>query len=375
MRHMPKWEISSMQAGWLAAGVVAITGHALAVSQFLSVGGRDSWLIGALALPVAFVGIWSLARLGRRFPGQTLVQYTPKILGYFGYVVAAVFLVYFFLTIVFTLRMTTDWLADSILPDTPAWLMGALYMGAVLYPALLGLDVLARANQYALPVLTFLGMLIAAGTYPAKDYHLLLPLFEHGFGPVTAATFLGIGYIGEMSILGMFGAYVRPQDRGKVQWAYILALVYVIIALTGPLAGSIATLGYRVAQNMAYPTFQHWLTLRLARFFERSDLLAVHQWLVGAYVRCGVYLLMVSKGSLQLVGSKAKFTWVTVVTTVLATAASQLLFPTRAIFDTFIRSIYLPAGAVLGVGIPPLLLAVAWIRGLAKGSGSRSHGA
>jgi len=372
---VPKWEISSIQAAWLAAGVVSITGHALAAAHFLAVGGRDAWLAGVLALPFAALGVWSLARLGRMFPGQTLVQFLPKILGYFGYVVAAAFLLYFFSTAVFTLRATVDWLVESILPATPSWVMGTLYAAAFLYPALLGLDALARANQYVLPILSLLGMFIAAGTSSTKDYRLLLPMFEKGFSPIVNVTILGIGYFGEMSVLAMFNAYVTPKDRGKVQWAYMYALLFVATTLIGPLAGSVAALGYRVAQNMPYPTYQHWLTLSLARFFERSDLFAVHQWLVGAYVRSGVYLLMVSQGALQLVGSRAKHTWMTVVTAALVVVATHLLFPTKPVFDAFIRWIYLPTGAILGVLLPPLLLAIAWARGLTRGSGSQTHGA
>lgn len=362
----------------LMAGVVSITGHALAVTQFLRAGGRDAWLSGIAAFPLGIVAIWALDRLGRIFPGQTIVQYLPRVLGFLGYPVAAAYLLYFLFVAIFTLRITTDWMVDTILPETPSWIMGPLYVAVVLYTARGGLDVLARVNQFLLPVLTGLGILVSLGTAPAKDYGLLTPILEKGFGPVLAATALGLGYYGETSVLAMFNAYVRPQDRRKTLRAYSLALLFVVTTLTGPLAGSVATLGYRVAQNMAYPTFEHWLMISFVRFYERTDLLAVHQWLAGGYVRMGLYLLMAAHGLRQLAGGSRlpRLRILLPATGAAAILAAELLFRTKPVFDRFIQQAYLPAGAVLGIYLPPLLLAVAWLRGLARPvPGVGSHGA
>lgn len=374
---MRKWEISSLQAGMLVAGIVALTGHALAVSQFIRAGGRDAWLSGIFALPMAAVAVWSWYKLTLIFPGQTVVQYLPRVLGPLGYPIAALFPIYYFTVVVFTIRMTTDWMVDTILPDTPSWVMGLLYMAAVVYPTLGGLDVLARINQFTLPLLTGLGILVSLATMQAKDYGLLLPLFENGPAPLVATTFLGMGYYGETSIVGMYNAWVGKSDRPKLLKAYLLALVFVVTTLTGPLAGSVATMGYRTAENMPYPTFQHWLMVSFARFFERTDLLAVHQWLAGAYVRCAIYLLMAVTGCCQLVNKpQAKLTYLVPGAALLVVVLSELAFGTKPIFDEFVTYVYLPAGAYLGIFLPPLLLLVAWARGLSrKGQGAQSHGA
>lgn len=372
---MQGWQISSLQAGWLVAGIVSLTGHALAVSYFIKAGGRDSWMSGILGFPMAAVSVWSWVMLSRRFPGKTLIEYLPKVLGYPGYLLSAVYVLYYFTVVVFTIRVTTDWMVDTILFETPSWVMAALYVGAVLYAAG-NLDVLARINQFTLPLLTVLGLLVSFGTMQAKDYSLLTPFFEYGWGPVLAVTGLGLGYYGETSVLAMFTAFVRPGDRKFLLRSYILALLFVVTTLTGPLAGSIATLGYRLALNMEYPTFQHWLMVSLARFFERTDLLAVHQWLAGAYPRCGVYLLMTALGLQQMTGSQSKLKpWILPVLGGLVVLASELLFPTKPAFNNFAQYIYLPAGAILGIAAPPVLLAIAWVRGLAAGRGDQSHGA
>lgn len=372
---MQGWQISSLQAGWLAAGVVSLTGHALAVSYFIKAGGRDSWMSGVLGFPLAAFSVWSWVMLSRRFPGKTLIEYLPKVLGYPGYLVSAIYVLYYFTVVVFTIRVTTDWMVDTILFETPSWVMGALYMAAVLYVAAGGLDVLARLNQFTLPLLTFLGIIVSVGTMQAKDYSLLTPLFEHGWGPVLAVTSLGLGYYGETSVLAMFTAFVRPGDRKFLLRSYILALLFIVTTLTGPLAGSIATLGYRLALNMEYPTFQHWLMVSFARFFERTDLFAVHQWLAGAYPRCGLYLLMAALGLRQMAGNSGRLNLILPVLAGLVVLAAELLFPTRPGFNNFVQNIYLPAGAILGIVAPPALLAIAWIRELAQGRGEQSHGA
>ncbi|HYF91645.1 MAG TPA: endospore germination permease [Symbiobacteriaceae bacterium] len=373
---MKRWEISALQSAMLIAGIVALTGHALAVTHFVRAGGRDSWLSGVVAFPIGLLAFWSFVKLRRMFPGDTLVQFLPKILGYAGYLVAAIFVLYFFTVVVFTLRMTTDWMVDSILPETPSWVMGVLYMAAVAYTAAGGLDVLARVNQFTLPLLSGLGVLVSVGTLQAKDYHLLLPLFEKGYGPVLASAFLGLGYLGECSVLPMYDAYVVQGDYRKLMKVYFIALVYIFITLTGPMAGSIATLGYRVALNMPYPTFQHWLMVNLTRFFERTDLLAVHQWLAGAYVRCGIYLLMGIQGIRQLTPArKIPFNWLLAVFSLLTVGVSEYAWHSKPVFDQWVLDVYLPGGAFLGMFLPPLLLIVAWVRKLGRpNQGAQTYG-
>lgn len=357
-----RWEISSLQAGMLVAGAVAITGHALAASHFYQAGGRDAWLGGVTATPFALLAVWSLHKLGQRFPGLTLVEYLPRLLGYPGYVLAALFVLYFCLSTVFTLRMLTDWLSESILIATPSWVAGGLYMAAVLYAARGGLDVLVRINQFTLPILTFLGFLVAAGTNASKDYGLLLPVLEHGFGPLLMVTGLQLGYFGEMSILAQFHPYVVPRERARAGVAYMIAVVFATLTLIGPMAGTIATMGYRVAQNMPYPTFQHWLMVSFARFFERTDLLAAHQWLAGSFPRAALYLLLAAHGLTKLSRERVRLHSVLVSISVGTVLVSELAFPTKPHFDWFVASVYLPAGAALGVCLPPLLLLLAWLR-------------
>ncbi len=358
-----KWQISALQAAMLVAGAVSLTGHALAVTFFIQAGGRDSWMAGLVAMPIAAVAVWSMIRLSQFHPGQSLVEYLPRVLGYAGYPVAGLYLIYYLTTVVFTLRMTTDWMVDSILMQTPSWVLGLTYMLAVLYCAWMGLDAVARVNQFTLPLLTGLGMLVSLGTAQAKDYSLLTPLFEFGVGPVLSTTFLGLGYFGEMSVLMMITGHVSPPERKRMLKYSLLALLYVVITMTGPLAGSIATLGYRVAEQMPYPTFTHWMMVSLARFFERTDLLAVHQWLAGAYVRLALFLLVAVRGATQLFGlRRATGSPLLIGIGLLTVIGAELLFPNKPFFDEFIRSVYLPAGAMLGVFVPPVLLTVAWAR-------------
>lgn len=362
------WQISALQAAMLVAGAVSLTGHALAVTFFMQAGGRDSWMSGLIALPAGAIAIWSMARLSLLYPGKTVVEYLPRVLGLAGYPLAGLYVLYYLTTVIFTLRMTTDWMVDSILMQTPSWVLGLTYMLAILYVAWLGLDTVARVNQFTLPLLSGLGVLVALGTAQAKDYSLLMPFFEFGLGPVLSATFLGLGYFGEMSILLMIGGYVRPRERPRLVTYSLIALLFVVTTLTGPLAGSTATLGYRVAEQMPYPTFTHWMMVSLARFFERTDLLAVHQWLAGAYARCALFLLMAVKGGTQLFRVKKPSNTPLMAVGLLVVAGAELLFPHKPFFDEFVRMVYLPAGAFLGIFLPPVLLLVAWVRSLNRTS-------
>ncbi|HYF90830.1 MAG TPA: endospore germination permease [Symbiobacteriaceae bacterium] len=357
-----RWEISAAQAGLLAAGAVAMTGHALAATQFIAAGGRDAWLGGLAALPFGLLAVWSLYRLGQRFPGQTLTEYLPQLLGYAGYVVGAVYIAYFYLAAIFTLRNTTDWLVDSILPETPSWVTGGLYLAAVLYSARGGLDVLARVNQFTLALVTAFGIFVSIGTGHGKDYGLLLPVLQHGFGPLLAVTLLEVGYLGELSILAQFHPYVVREERAKAWRWYVAALLFAVVTSVGPVAGAIATFGYRTAQNMTHPTFKQWLMVSFARFFERTDLMAVHQWLAGTYVREALFLLLASHGLVQFSRRRIQLVRVLPIASLGIWLTAELAFPNKPILDAFLIGVYLPLSAVLGSFLPPLLLLIAVLR-------------
>lgn len=364
--------INALQCGMLIAGFTSITNHALAVVYLLQAGGRDAWMGGLIGLPLAMMSVAALISLSRIFPRQSLVQYLPRLLGRgAGHILAVIYLLYFAAGIIFTLRRTTDWLVDSLLPETPPWMITGLYLVACLYIALAGIETLARTNQFTLPVLTFLGLLVSFLTGPAKDYRLMLPVLADGVGPVAAVSWTALGIFGELCIVGMFAQYV--QVRPGVLQASLVGVLYAAVTMTGPVTGAIAALSYRQGANMPYATYQQWLMISFARFLERTDLLAVHQWLVGAYVRTGLLLFAVGLGIWQLAGMGTR-SRLTVGAGLLAGLLAMLLFPNVVSFDEFAVALYLPAGALLGVVTPVLLWAVAKARGLRKEEAG-GHGA
>lgn len=264
------------------------------------------------------------------------------------------------------MRRTSDWLVDSLLPETPPPLLAALYLAAVLFLAVAGIETLARTNQVTLPLLTGLGILVSSMTMPEKDYRLLLPLLERGAAPVLHSAWLAMGILGELCLLGMFVQYVR-DPRLNLR-AGLLAVAFGVMTMTGPVSGAVAVMGHQQAAGMPYPSYQHWLMISFTRFVERSDLLAVHQWLVGAYVRIGLFLFALTLGSRQLVSARRSL-WFAAGGGLLVWALSVFAFPDILAFDAFVTGLYLPAGAVLGVVLPPLLWALAAARGLLPGRG------
>ena len=361
--------ISALQFGMLAAGMTSISNHALAVTYLLKAGGRDAWLAGFLALPVTLLAVWAMIALSRMYPGKSLVQYLPEVAGpLFGRILAASYILYFFGSSIFTLRRTTDWIVDSLLPESPPTVLAALYLTACLAAAAGGIEVLARTNQFTLPLLTAVGMFVSFATAPSKNYGFLLPILADGPEPALRSAWVALGIFGELCILGMIIHFVRGTQR--ILKPALLAVLYSVITMTGPLTGAIATLGHRQGANMPYPTFQQWLMISFARFLERTDLLVAHQWLVGAYVRTGLLLLAVTMGLRQLFG-RGRPSWILGMSGVIVFTLSISLFRSTLAFDAFVSTLYLPTGAILGIVVPVFLWVIAVLRRMVAGGGVR----
>ncbi len=364
-----KAEISAFQAGMVVATITAISNHALSLTYLVRAGGRDAWMAGFVILPPMLLVIAAVVSLSNAFPGRSLVQYLPKVLGPgLGHVLAGAYIIYFLLSAIFGLRRTTDWMIDSVLTETPAVVIAALYLAACLYVALGGIEILARVNQLTLPTLTIVGMFVSVMTMPAKNYQLLLPMFEYGLGPVFTSSVVALCIFGEISVLAMFTQYVK--DRQRLFKAGAWGVVYAAWVMIGPTAGAIASLGYRQAANMPYPTYQQWLLVSFARFIERTDLLTVHQWLVGAYVRTGLLIWAAAQGTSQLLGIK-RWRLFLIGGGVLVLASSLVPFPDVTRFDVFVTRYYLPVSGFMGVLLPLLIWVVAAVRGQLSKGGSR----
>lgn len=141
---------------------------------------QDGWL-SALVFSTLFALLVAVicTSLGLRFPGRTVIQYSPEILGRFLGKLAGLGYIFFFIHInSIIVREFGDFLTTVFLPDTPIDIFVAtlLLLGASAVRN--GLEVIARMNQFVFPLLLFSYMLIIVLVARDMDLHNLLPVLS-----------------------------------------------------------------------------------------------------------------------------------------------------------------------------------------------------
>ena len=233
------------QNGWLSLLVVA-TGYGLLV---------------------ALVAI----KLGLRFPGKTVVEYAPEILGPFlGKLVGAGFVFWFIHVNAVIIREYSAFLMTAFMPETPQAIFTVSQVLLAVIAVRGGLEVICRAGEWVFAVFILSMVIILGLVLPDADFSQLLPVLEDGVKPVIHGGLAPSGFRGEVVLILMLLPYInQPQKSMK----YLLASVLLMgIALTEATAVTTAIFG-EITQHLTFPFFSLARFISVFGFIERMEAL------------------------------------------------------------------------------------------------------
>lgn len=122
-----------------------------------------------------------------------------------------------------------------------------------------------------------------------KDYALLTPVLEHGFGPVwDGMVYSGAGYV-ELIALIVLQHHLKAKIKA---WQLLAYGVFSIIISLGPIIGAITEFGPLEAAHQMTSPYEQWRLVKIGHFIEHLDFLSIFQWLSGATVRISLSVLL-----------------------------------------------------------------------------------
>lgn len=253
--------------------------------------GRWAWAGLVPALAAGLLGCAIAGSLAARFPGKSIVEYAPEVLGPAG---GRIFLLLLGLTLLTgapgNLHVFARVVRFAELPRTPPYLIAGLFTAVVVYTCYGGPEVIARTAE-ALAPLVIVGLLIiflaplptvvpvrmaALGPFPWASYWL----------PMVSST---LGTVRGFLVLLVVGGRIRGREdlRGPAMAATLAAWVLLAMSLALP----VAVLGSNLAAHLRYPilgvtgtiTF-HWLP------FQRITTVTILIWQMIMYTVLAFYL-------------------------------------------------------------------------------------
>lgn len=359
---MEKGRISGRQLMFLNIILIFSTGVMFLPAIAGKEARQDTWISGLLV--TLFGALLSLlyGSLSRRFPRENPSEYGLRLLGpVFGRVVALTLVWFSIHTGAIVAREFGELMVSSLMPETPiaAFIIIQVWLACSL--ARNGIEVIARVNEFWVPVLIGSTLLIVALVSKDANWAMLRPVLAEGWAPVLRGSYAPAAWMGEAVIL-LYALASLNQPKESTP-ALLKGMVVAGLLLTIGAVINIAVFGPEQVGRQIFPTLNLSRLVDVARFITRIEALTVILWLVGTMVKMALFLHAASVGLARAVGL-AEYVPLVMPLGALTIALSLGMFPNMPSLVAFLAGPWPAWAMAVAMGPPLLLLAAAWIRGM-----------
>ncbi len=248
-------KIDGFQLTALLVTLVAATAVLFDPVTTTKVAGHDGWL-GIIIVTVNGAGLlYILYRLSTLFPGQTLIEYLPLIVGKIAGKIIGLGYILVFVTL--TAGILNEALlffyGTGIFSLTPPLLIGVVIVISTTYGVYAGIETISRTLSLYWLVLGGLYVVFILLAIPSMDFKALLPVGEAGWSDILKSSMLPHGLRGELFLLAMLWPYCRSNREGHIAGQIANILIGVIIIIT--IIACVASLGPETTSRATFGPF------------------------------------------------------------------------------------------------------------------------
>lgn len=360
MQDKLRFQITSKQLIFIIVGSLVGTGFFILPREASADAGPDAWIAVLLGALVPLLSFFLIERLGRRFPGLTVVDQSRLLFGkIIGSILAGGFIIYAILIESMILRNFNEITSVYLLPRTPFAVISLLTILAVIYIVSRGIKVIGRLNEVIFYLILFF-MVALLPSLSRIDGNNILPVGGAGLSPILKGTLTSLFAYSGTEMLFVLYPMVERKDEvlkagligiGLVAFFYLLFTVICLLVF-----------GSKGMQRMMWPVLMLMKVTDIP-VLERMEFFFTVLWM-GLGPRPIINLFFgASYSLLQLLNLDLhKHYKLVVVATGLAIYAASL-FP-KNILEAFKFSDIIGHGfLVVGIGYPLLFFIAILLRG------------
>lgn len=265
----------------------------------------DIWLSGILTCLFGFLIAVIAAKLALRFPQQTVIQYSPRLLGNFlGKAVGFIYIFFFLFVSYINQRQFGELMTTGYFPNTPLIVFIGILTLLACYLVYQGLEVICRViTLWSVFSVSFFLILALV----AKDIEIarFQPFLEQGIGPVVAGMISPAALIGEVSIILMVLPFVSDKRRAVISSMAAVFVLFVFWEIV--VVATVGAMGAETVSRLIFPFFTLYRRVELATLpvLERQDAVLMVLWVGGLLWKLGIFLHVGVLGLGQLFGLKS----------------------------------------------------------------------
>lgn len=271
--------------------------------------GPDGWLLIILAGVFTFCGSLFTASLIKRYPQDTLVEFSEKLVGkFFSTIIVLVFIIIWSSMTAFTVRNFSGVMNTYMLERTPKEFIILTQMILAVYLIRHGIEPMARVFEVMLPVKIIPIIIMYLIAIPSADFTELLPFMQ-----VSLSEALGCMWKMSFSFLGfdtflMLGPYLAKPDHSKrIMFFGIFSSMIIYLFITVVV---FAVLGVADTKIILWPTMSIIRSIKIpGGIFERFDAVILALWTIASFTTiCIGYYVASSALSHLIKAEEVKYT-------------------------------------------------------------------
>lgn len=276
--------LSSKQVGRLIVGYTVGAAILSLPNVAVRVFGVSAWWALIIIGLIFSAGAWLTARLVRKFPDETLVEFAPKLVGsplawLFNLIIVSMFLG----IVPIEVRAMVEITNISILPYAPAWFISGSFLLAVVYGVVKGLDTFTQVNEILIGIALIIGAGVVILGWQNFDSIHLYPLFHAGEFSIQPWLLAGASF-------PFFGFpiiyYLAPflKDTEKIAESTIRSTLVVTILFSFFTLTVLGVFGDKETMSQGWPALELAKSINLPGvFIERMDLVLIMAWIPAIY--------------------------------------------------------------------------------------------
>lgn len=267
--------------------------HVIVNPLLLDYSRRDAWISVILAGLVFIPWCTTLSYLIHKSGGKSLQAWlADRTHPFIAWMFIAPIIIQLYLIGFMTVTQTALWTVSNYLPNTPQFVLILTLIIVSFIAAFNGIRTIAICSGILLPIVAGLGYFVSFSNTSNKNWTLLMPIAEHGWGPILHSAIFAWSVFVELYLILL----LQHEIETKIRTWHVMLLGAIIVYITlGPIVGAITEFGPIEAAKQLVSPYEQWRLVKIGNYIEHVDFLSVFQWLAGATIRVSLPAYLIAE--------------------------------------------------------------------------------
>lgn len=253
---------------------------------------QDVWLTVLTLIPFELLLSVPIYLLAKRFPNQSIIQYSQTLMGKPGKIIGILCCWFFIHITSLNISYFCAFLTTAIMPETPSAFFSITLLTLSAFMVRKGIEVIVRVSEFFTPIIVLIIVMLFVFLIKEMEFTQLSPVIEMGILPILYGGFYSSVQTVEILCFAMILPYLN--SRQKLKETFILSYILISFIALLIVISILTTYGSELGKSLVFPFFNATRIINIGDFIERVEMFHVAIWIIGVFIKvCFFYYLAV----------------------------------------------------------------------------------